>query len=133
MYERSWITASVTRPPTVRATMASANRSPRNSAGSVRGSMHVMTYRPLKGRNGKRGVFRHVPLAANALLRSSNGVMFDMPYVRRARSHHGALFQTTSPRFLPTSGHRAGRTRRGTDPASFANVARIRDAALLHR
>jgi hypothetical protein len=46
----------VTRPPTIRATIASANSKPRKSAGSVRGSMQVMTYRPLRGRNGKRGV-----------------------------------------------------------------------------
>jgi hypothetical protein len=40
------MTAGVTRPPTVRATIASAKRRPRNSAGWVRGSMQVTRYSP---------------------------------------------------------------------------------------
>jgi hypothetical protein len=56
---------------------------PRKSAGSVRGSTQVMMYRPLNGRKGRRGVLRHSPLLAKALLRSISAVMFDMasPFV----------------------------------------------------
>jgi hypothetical protein len=34
-------------------------------------------YSPLKGRNGRRGVLRHVPPAAKVLLRPRSGLMFD--------------------------------------------------------
>src|SRR5215472_14799995 len=71
------MTASVTRPPTVLPTIASPKSSPRKSAGSVRGSMQVMMYSPLNGRNGRDGVLRQTPLLANALLRSSSGARFD--------------------------------------------------------
>src|SRR5262249_48324499 len=75
MKAKPWMTAGVTRPPTVRATIASPKRTPRKCAGSVRGSTQVITYRPWWGRNGRRGVCVRVSVAANARLRSSNGVM----------------------------------------------------------
>jgi hypothetical protein len=70
--------AGVTRPPTVRATIASANLRPRKSAGSTLGSMQVITYSPLWGRNGRRGVLWRTALAAKAALRVSRVSMLDM-------------------------------------------------------
>lgn len=54
----------VTRPPTVRATIASPNSSPGKSAGPVRGSMQAMMNRPVNGRNGRRGVLRQAIVLA---------------------------------------------------------------------
>ncbi len=85
------MTASVTRPPTSRATIASENFSPKNSAGSVRGSIHVTIYKPLKGKNGNLGTLRHVPAAEKALLRSSSEVTFDILRI----NHNGFTFTIT--------------------------------------
>src|SRR3954453_21995754 len=106
MKATSLITSGVTRPPTLRRTIASLSPRPRMCAGSTRGSKHVITNRR---RLGKTTAPWWPPAAAKARLRSSAGSMLAVVIVlfrsgevewsgaRRLRCRDGARSALAQP------------------------------------
>src|SRR6202000_736880 len=83
---RSCSMAGVTRPPTVRATIASPRSRPNSWAGSTRGSMQVRMYTCRLGMNGMAGTRSLASVRAKAWLRGSSSSKLDMiPSSRAAR------------------------------------------------